>query len=136
MCVAVAFFTYCTETTGRTDGQRTDDDDGRTWTDGQRTDDDVWTDNGTNGRTEEDDNDDGKRWDTTERTERGYSFIYNYKFSNRTLGPNFQRHNKSTLYRAFSTPTVKSHRIGYTRPQGLASEEFYNAKAATSNFKK
>ena len=42
-----------------TDGQRTDDDDGRTWTDGQRTDDDDGTDDGTDGRT------DGQRTTTT-----------------------------------------------------------------------
>jgi hypothetical protein len=53
-----------TTTTGRTEGQKTDDDDGRTWTDGQRTGDD-----GTDGRTEDDD-DDGTRRDTTGRTER------------------------------------------------------------------
>ena len=54
---------------------------------------------------------DGHR-DTTGRTERGYSFIYDYKVSSRTLGPSFQRHNKSTLYPTFPTPTVKSRRIG------------------------
>ena len=49
-----------TTTTGRTDGQWTDDDDdGRTWTDGQRTDDDDGTDDGTDGRT------DGERTTTT-----------------------------------------------------------------------
>ena len=57
-------------TTRRTDGQRTDDIDGRTWTDGQRTDDDDGTDDGTDGRTEEEeeeeeDDDDGTRRDTT-----------------------------------------------------------------------
>ena len=42
------------------------------------------------------------------------------------------RHNKSTLHPTFSTPAVKSRRIGYTRPQGLSSEEVYSSKTATS----
>ena len=33
------------------------------------------------------------------------------KVSNRTLGPSFFCHKKSTLYPTFSTPTVKSRRI-------------------------
>ena len=152
-------------TTGRTDGQRTDDDDGRTWTDG-RTEDgrrrrdgrrDARTDrgrttttdgrgrtdgqrtdgrtDGTDGRTQGDD-DDGTRRDTTGRTERGYSFLYDNKISSRTLGPTFKRHNKSTVYPTFSTPTIKSRRIGYTGPQGLSSEEVYSSKATTSIFVK
>ena len=54
-----------------------------------------------------------------------------YKISNRTMGPSFYCHNKSALYPTFSTPTVKSRRIGYTRPQGLSSEEVYSSKTAT-----
>ena len=70
-------------------GQSTDDgtdgrtEDGRRRTDGQRTDDD----DGTDGWTEDDD--DGTRRDRTGRTERGYSFIYDYKVPNRTLGLSF-----------------------------------------------
>ena len=56
-----------------------------------------------------------------------------YKVSDRTLGPSFHCHNKSTLYPTFSTPTLKSRRIGYTRRQGLSSEEVYSSKTAIPN---
>ena len=46
-----------------------------------------------------------------------------YQVSDRTFGPSFYCHKKSTLYPTFSTPTVKYRRIGYTRPQGLSPEE-------------
>ena len=59
-----------------------------------------------------------------------------YKVSNRTLGPIFYCHKKSILDPTFSTPTVKSRWIGYTRAQGLSSEDVYNSKTATSNSKK
>ena len=61
--------------------------------------------------------------------------MYDYKVSNRTLGPSFYRHNKSTVCPTFSTPTVKSRRIDYTRPQGLSSEEAYSSTTATSTSK-
>ena len=78
-----------------TDGQRTDDDDGRTWTDGQRTDDDDGTDDRTDGRTEDDDDDDddGTRRDTTghDGTDGERIFIYKCVLSfNQNIGTKFR----------------------------------------------
>jgi hypothetical protein len=71
-----------------------------------------------------------------------YLFIYIYVFDdedddvdNVDDDDDVDNDNKSTLYPTFSTPTVKSRRIGYTRAQGLSSEEVYNSKTATRNFK-
>ena len=59
-----------------------------------------------------------------------------YKVSNRTVGPSFCCHNKSTLYPTFPTPTVKPRQIGNTRLQGLTSEKVYSSRTATSTSNK